>query len=79
MKRMAAASALIPSLLGHLLFGVVTAVVFLALEWRHNQRAYQDPRSVGAHARRDRPEGSPAPALWFFALGLGVVLPILLG
>jgi hypothetical protein len=30
-------------------------------------------------ARRVRPFGTPAPALWMLALGLGVLLPILLG
>lgn len=74
-----AASALLPSLLGHLLFGVVTALVFLAQERRYERRMFQDPRTAAWEMRRSRPEGTPAPALWFFVLGLGIVLPILLG
>jgi len=74
-----AASALLPSLLGHLLFGAVTAAVFLWQERRYRRRIFQDPRTAARELRRHRPEGTPAPALWFFALGLGVVLPILLG
>jgi uncharacterized membrane protein YagU involved in acid resistance len=74
-----AASALLPSLLGHLLYGAVTAAVFLLQERRYQRRIFQDPRTAAREMRRGRPVGTPAPALWFFALGLGVVLPILLG
>lgn len=73
------ASALLPSLLGHLLYGAVTAAVFLLQERRYQGRISQDPRTAARELRRSRPVGTPAPALWFFALGLGVVLPILLG
>lgn len=75
----AAASQLLPSLIGHLIFGGVTAWAFFLLERRYTQWLLSDPKSAAGELRRLRPVGTPAPALWLFALGLGVLLPILMG
>jgi hypothetical protein len=77
--RPSAASALLPSLVGHLVFGAVTAVAFAAQQARQNRWLLLDPRHVARERRRSRPSGTPAPALWLLVLGLGVLLPILLG
>lgn len=71
------ASTALPSLVGHLAYGVVTATVFAACERRYLRRQAIDPRFRGRGDRRHA--SSPAPALWVFALGLGVSLPIVLG
>ena len=73
-----AAAALFPSLVGHLLFGFVTANVFLAFERNYTSWLLADPRYAALENRRTRPVATPAPALCVFVIGLGVLLPILL-
>jgi uncharacterized membrane protein YagU involved in acid resistance len=75
----AAAGAALPLLIGHLLHGASMAFVFVLLERRHHRKLLLDPRLAARLSSRIRPLGTPAPALWLFALGLGVLLPILLG
>jgi hypothetical protein len=74
-----AASALLPSLLAHLIYGAATALMFFLFDRRYARSLLLDPRSSARELRRLRPVGTPAPALWLFALSLGVLLPILLG
>jgi hypothetical protein len=73
-----AAGDALPVLIGHLIYGAVTAVVFLVFERRHRDWMLLDSRFATRRARLRRPTGTPAPALWFFALGLGVLLQIIL-
>src|SRR6266849_5877769 len=76
---MQAADILLPSLLGHLIYGAATGLVFFWFESQHAQWLLLDKRITVHEERLRRPPGTPAPALWLVVLGLGVVLPIVLG
>jgi hypothetical protein len=72
------AGALLPSLVGHLFFGVIAANIFLAFERHHTRWLLSDSRYAALENSRTRPLSTPAPALSVFVLGVGLLLPILL-
>ena len=76
--RMNAVTTLLPSLFGHLVYGAATGFAFYILERRYVHRHMLEPRVAAREHSRLRPLGTPAPALWFLAMGLAVILPILL-
>ena len=76
--RISAVSTLLPSLLGHLIYGACTASVFYLLERKDGKRRVLDSRAGITQFRNLRPVGTPAPAVWFLTLTLGIVIPILL-
>jgi hypothetical protein len=76
--RATALGPLLPTLIGHLLYGGSTAFVFLLLERHYARRAYLNSRMAARGFLQLRPVGTPAPALWMFVIGLGVLLPLLL-
>jgi hypothetical protein len=75
--RPSSAASLMPSVAGHLIYGAVTAFVFLAMERQFNRRRTDVARTWKAEKSDPRPF-SPAPALLMFVLGLGILLPVLL-
>ena len=76
---MQAADILLPSLLGHVIYGAATGLVFFWFESQHAAWLLLDKRLAVYETRLRRPPGTPAPALWLVVLGLGIVLPIVLG
>ncbi|MBV8637843.1 MAG: hypothetical protein JO322_07130 [Candidatus Eremiobacteraeota bacterium] len=75
----AAADAQVPSLIGHLIYGIALALTFRTLERRHLANLFIDERLRRRWMRLRRPAGSPAPALLLFFIGTGVMLPLVLG
>jgi hypothetical protein len=76
---MQAADLLLPSLLGYVIYGAATGLVFFWFESHHARWLLLDKRYASREAYRRRPPGTPAPALWLVVLGLGIVLPLILG
>lgn len=67
-----------PSLIGHLMYGIITGIGFYLLERRHQAWAILDPRIAKHEKKHRRPVGTPAPAVWLFIIGLGMIMPFIL-
>src|SRR5258708_4261448 len=76
---MQATDLLLPSLLGYVSYGAATGLGIFWFESHHAQWLLLDKRYASREASRRRPPGTPAPALWLVVLGLGIVLPLILG
>ncbi len=76
--RITAVSTLLPSLLGHLIYGACTASVFYIFEHNDANKRVLDSRMAARELRRLRPVGTPAPAVWFLVMALGIIIPLLL-
>jgi hypothetical protein len=77
--RIGAATTLLPSLFGHLMYGAFTGFSFYAIEQRYLRRHVLSARVAANEVLRLRPLGTPASALWFLSIFLGIAVPILLG
>ncbi len=64
-----------PSLIGHLAYGALTALVYQLLLRRYDPSLRGRGRT--GRERLQRTSGTPAPALWALVLTLGLMLPIL--
>jgi len=73
-----AAAALLPLVVSHLLFGMITANIFSAFERSRLKRLQQVRRAVDEDLRAMH-SARPTSPLCLFVLGVGVLLPILLG
>jgi len=71
-----AAHAQLPSLVGHIAYGMALAIAFRALERRTRADRDVDERLLRRRFRRLRPQGTPAPATWLFIVGLTAIVSI---
>ena len=63
-----AVNTLLPSMAGHLVYGVVTGVIFLWFDRANQRKLLSLPRSASDKIVARPDAGTPAPALWLSAL-----------
>lgn len=70
---------LLPSMIGHIVYGAAMASVFFAIE-RHHELGLRGPSYAAVEPIVERNAGAVvAPATWFIVLGFGMLLPVVLG